>query len=115
MMKEAEQRCAAREFAEFWKGKGYEKGQSQSFWLSLLRNVLGVEKPEEFISFENQVKLDHTSFIDGYIPSTHVLIEQKGLGKDLTIRWLIFDSLSTGKAIFNRSWLLKPSTVDCYL
>lgn len=83
-MKEAEQRRAAREFAEFWKGKGYEKGQSQSFWLSLLRNVLGVEKPEEFISFENQVKLDHTSFIDGYIPSTHVLIEQKGLGKDLT-------------------------------
>ena len=27
--------------------------------------------------------LDHTSFIDGSIPSTHVLIEQKGLGKDL--------------------------------
>lgn len=27
--------------------------------------------------------LDHTSFIDGNIPSTHVLIEQKGLGKNL--------------------------------
>ncbi len=27
--------------------------------------------------------LDHTSFIDGFIPSTHVLIEQKGIGKDL--------------------------------
>ena len=27
--------------------------------------------------------LDHTSFIDGTIPSTKVLIEQKGLGKDL--------------------------------
>lgn len=27
--------------------------------------------------------LDHTSFIDGSIPTTHVLIEQKGLGKDL--------------------------------
>lgn len=27
--------------------------------------------------------LDHTSFIDGIIPATHVLIEQKSLGKDL--------------------------------
>ena len=43
----------------------------------------GVEHPEQFIIFEEQVHLDHTSFIDGTIPSTKVLIEQKGLGKDL--------------------------------
>lgn len=82
-MKEAEQRKAAEEFAAAWKGKGYEKGHSQPFWLSLLHNVYGVEKPEEFINFEDQVKLDHTSFIDGSIPSTHVLIEQKSLDKSL--------------------------------
>lgn len=63
--------------------KGYEKGESQPFWLSLLRDVYGVEHPEQFITFEEQVHLDHTSFIDGTIPSTKVLIEQKGLGKDL--------------------------------
>ena len=63
--------------------KGYEKGESQPFWLSLLRDVYGVEHPEQFIQFEEQVHLDHTSFIDGTIPATHVLIEQKGLGKDL--------------------------------
>ncbi|MCQ2381121.1 MAG: N-6 DNA methylase [Acidaminococcaceae bacterium] len=74
---------AAKEFAEFWENKGYEKGESQPFWLSLLRDVLGVEHPEQFIEFEDQVHLDHTSFIDGMIPSTHVLIEQKGFGKDL--------------------------------
>lgn len=82
-MTDAEQRNAAKEFAQAWSGKGYEKGDSQKFWLSLLRNVFGVEKPEDFIFFEEQVKLDHTSFIDGSIPTTHVLIEQKGLGKDL--------------------------------
>ena len=65
------------------KDKGYEKGESQPFWLSLLRDVYGVEHPEQFIQFEEQVHLDHTSFIDGTIPATHVLIEQKGLGKDL--------------------------------
>ena len=70
-------------FAAFWKDKGYEKGESQAFWMSLLRDVYGIEHPEQFISFENQVKLDHTSFIDGYIDATHVMIEQKGLGKDL--------------------------------
>ena len=78
-----EQRKAAKHFAEFWKGKGYEKGESQKFWLSLLGEVYGVEHPAEYISFEDQVHLDHTSFIDGYIPRTRVLIEQKGLGKDL--------------------------------
>ena len=82
-MTDTEQRIAARNFACDWKGRGYEKGESQSFWLSLLRNVFGIEQPEKFISFEEQVHLDHTSFIDGTIPATKVLIEQKGLGKDL--------------------------------
>ena len=82
-MTDAQRRAAAKEFAAQWAGKGYEKGQSQSFWLSLLRDVYGVEHPETFISFEDQVALDHTSFIDGFIPATHVLIEQKSLGKDL--------------------------------
>lgn len=82
-MTDAEQRAAAKKFAEDWKDKGYEKGMSQPFWLSLLRDVYGVEHPEQYISFEEQVHLDHTSFIDGTIPATKVLIEQKGLGKDL--------------------------------
>ena len=82
-MTAAQQQQAAKNFAAYWKGKGYEKGESQSFWLSLLRDVYGVEQPEQFITFEEQVHLDHTSFIDGAIPSTKVLIEQKGLGKDL--------------------------------
>lgn len=82
-MTEAQQQKAARAFAEYWQDKGYEKGESQKFWLSLLRDVYGVEHPEQFIEFEEQVHLDHTSFIDGYIPTTRVLIEQKALGKDL--------------------------------
>ncbi len=82
-MTDTEQKQAARRFAANWKDKGYEKGQSQAFWLSLLRDVFGVDHPEEFIIFEEQVHLDHTSFIDGTIPATKVLIEQKGLGKDL--------------------------------
>ncbi len=82
-MTDLEQKKAAREFTAYWKNKGYEKGESQAFWLSLLRDVYGIEHPEQFIEFEDQVHLDHTSFIDGYIPSTKVLIEQKGLNKDL--------------------------------
>ena len=74
---------AAKEFAAFWAGKGYEKGQSQAFWLELLQKVFGVEDPTHFVEFEEQVKLDNTSFIDVMIPSTHVMIEQKSLGKDL--------------------------------
>ena len=82
-MTDREQRAAAKAFAEFWKGKGYEKGESQLFWTSLLRDVFGVEKPETIIRFEDKVMLDHTSFIDGIISSTHVLIEQKSADKNL--------------------------------
>ena len=83
-LSDKQQKSAAKAFAEYWDGKGYEKGQSQPFWLSLLRDVLGVEHPEQFISFEDQVHLDHTSFIDGYIKDTKVMIEQKSLDKDLS-------------------------------
>ena len=82
-MNDMQQRAAAKHFAEYWQGKGYEKGESQKFWLSLLGDVLGVEHPAEFISFEDQVHLDHTSFIDGYIDHTHTMIEQKSLGNEL--------------------------------
>lgn len=78
-----EQKEAAKKFVETWQNRGYEKGESQPFWLTLLRDVLGVRYPEKYISFESKVKLDNTSFIDGYISETHVLIEQKSLGKNL--------------------------------
>lgn len=82
-MTDMEKRSAAAKFAEHWKGRGYEKGESQTFWLTLLTEIFGVQDVANFITFEEQVKLDHTSFIDGFIPATHVLIEQKGMDKDL--------------------------------
>ena len=82
-MNDVQQKTAAKAFAAYWKDKGYEKGESQPFWLSLLRDVYGVEHPEQYISFEDQVHIDHTGFIDGFIDATHVMIEQKGLGKNL--------------------------------
>ena len=83
MNTEKQQKVAAMEFAERWAGKGYEKGESQRFWLDLLENVYGVEKPTEFVRFEEQVQLDNTSFIDVMIPATRTMIEMKSLGKDL--------------------------------
>ena len=74
---------SATEFVQRWTGKGYEKGESQQFWLDLLVNVYEVPNITGFITFEEQVKLDHTSFIDGYISATHVMIEQKSVDKDL--------------------------------
>lgn len=82
-MTEKQQKQAAKEFAQKWQGRGYEKGESQKFWLQLLSEVYGVEHAADYIEFEDQVMLDSTSFIDGYIPSTKVLIEQKSLDKDL--------------------------------
>ena len=82
-MTQLEQQKAARKFANEWKGNGYEKSDSQSFWYSLLRDVYGVDQPAKYINFEKTVKDDNTKFIDGYIKKTKVLIEQKSLKIDL--------------------------------
>ena len=75
-MAKNQQQVAAKAFAQGWAGKGYEKGESQSFWMELIQTVLGVERPYDIISFENQIKFSSTNFIDAYIEPTHTLIEQ---------------------------------------
>ena len=72
-----------KKFVAQWSGHGYEKGESQPFWLSFLRDVLGVSEPEKFIRFEVPVKLKHTNFIDAFLPDTKVIIEQKSLSESL--------------------------------
>ena len=84
MRTEKQMAMAAAEFAERWKNRGYERGESQPFWIDLLSNVFGIETPSDgFITFEDHRMVDSSNFIDGRIPSTRVLIEQKSLGKDL--------------------------------
>ena len=74
----------AKKFAERWKNRGDEKSDCQIFWIDLLENVFGIENLAEFIFFEERVQLEHKSFIDAAIPKTHVIIEQKSFGKDLS-------------------------------
>lgn len=82
-MNTGEQKKQAKAFIKRWENRGSERQDSQSFWLDLLQSVYGIENPTEYISFENSVALDHTSFIDGFIDKTKVMIEQKGAKKDL--------------------------------
>lgn len=80
----AEKRAAIRAFVEKWQGKGDEKQETQRFWMALLQNIYDVADPSQYIEFEKTVQLGHQSYIDGYIPSTKVLIEQKGKDIDLS-------------------------------
>lgn len=83
-MTEKQQIKAAKEFVSRWEGKGDEKQETQLFWIDLLQNVLGVENPTSIIQFEKPVVIEkNTKFIDGFIPSTKVLIEQKSIEKKL--------------------------------
>lgn len=82
-MTSVQQQAAAAKFAQDWEGKGYEKGDTQRFWLELLQKVFAVEDPYQFIEFEDQVMVESTNFMDGYIPATKVLIEQKSIEKEL--------------------------------
>ncbi len=79
-----DQKQAVKEFIKDREWKWYEKWQSQPFWIDLLNRVLWVENPAQFIEFEDHVKIDKANgFIDGFIPSTKVLIEQKWIDRNL--------------------------------
>ena len=82
-MNDRERREAAKQFAQSWAGRGDEKQETQAFWMALLQKVFDVPDPEKYISFELPVRLSHTSFIDGFIRETRVLIEQKSQDIDL--------------------------------
>lgn len=83
-MTDAEQREAARQFVNKWRGKGNEDEDGRSYWIDLLHNVLGMENVTDRVDFEKKVYVDgNRKRIDAYIPETRVLIEQKSLGKAL--------------------------------
>lgn len=87
---------AACDFVRTWsqESKGREDADRQTFWNDLLQRVYGIDNYYDYITYEKdvQVKVDGkitTRRIDGYIPSTKVMIEMKGkniknLSKPLT-------------------------------
>lgn len=85
------QKQAAKQFVQDWSGKGYEKGETSRFWIALLQNVFGIQDATKFMEFEIPVKTilkeKGSDYIDGYIPSTKVLIEQKGSKIDLSAKY----------------------------
>ena len=84
MNTEKQIQLAAAAFAERWRGKGDEKSDTQKFWNDFLQKVFGVDDVSSFYESEKRVKVDEsTKFIDIYIPSTKVLVEQKSIDVDL--------------------------------
>jgi type I restriction-modification system DNA methylase subunit len=90
MLLVSKQKLAAKKFVENWTGRGYEKGETQRFWLELLHNIFGIDNPMAMMEFEIPVKTIYkekgSDFIDAYITSTKVLIEQKGSKVDLSAK-----------------------------
>lgn len=83
-MTDAERREAARQFVNKWRGRGREDEDGRLYWIEFLSNVLGMDHVTDRVEFEKKVVVDgNTKRIDVYIPETHVLIEQKSLGKGL--------------------------------
>ena len=79
----ARKQQAANDFAARWKGRGYEKGDTSSFWLELLRDVVGMEDVTTNVRFEQRTTAG--GFIDVVVPDAKTFIEQKSLGIDLSL------------------------------
>ncbi|MCR4759361.1 MAG: hypothetical protein K5705_03720 [Oscillospiraceae bacterium] len=106
-----EQKEAAEEFVVDWGEGGYEKGQAQLFWSTLLTRVfdLKTNAAQYYFQFEEQVKNErgNTDYIDCFIPSVCVLIEQKSFGKDL------FDAFSQAKKYAEQKKIKPRWIVTC--
>lgn len=68
-----------KDFADRWRGKGYEKGDTQQFWIQALHSI-GYPDVNNIL-FEHH--LPSGGFIDVWIPDANVLIEQKSINIDL--------------------------------
>ncbi len=81
VLTESQRRQAAEKFAETWKGRGYEKGDTAHFWNQLLGEVVGMEDIVTAVRYEERTK--DRGFIDVVIPDAKTMIEQKSQEIDL--------------------------------
>lgn len=88
----------ARDFVETWSDptRGHEDKDRQTFLINLIDQVFEIHDYPNYILFEKNVTVpengeNHVKHIDGYIPSTRVMIEMKGRGIDLTKKYLQSD------------------------
>ncbi|MDO5400579.1 MAG: hypothetical protein Q4F17_06315 [Eubacteriales bacterium] len=61
-----QQMQAAKQFAAYWKGRGYEKGNSQPFrladWNTMISNVFAKQAIRYLLNCENEKLLKETMF-----------------------------------------------------
>ena len=50
-----------KNFVEQWREVDGERANYQKFWLTLIRDVFNVDKPEIFVQFEVPVKLKNAT------------------------------------------------------
>ena len=71
-------------FIERWSRADYkEDGSTAPFWIDLLEKILGVPHATDIIKFEETFKHEQKGnplYCDAWIPSLHILIEQKAPG-----------------------------------
>ncbi|MGV9189449.1 class I SAM-dependent DNA methyltransferase [Arcanobacterium canis] len=81
LLSPTQRKRAARNFAQKWAGRGYEKGDTSSFWLELLGDVIGMDDVTTNVRFEKATNTH--GYIDVTIRDAKTVIEQKSLGVDL--------------------------------
>lgn len=80
-MNQVEQKNAAKAFVERWQAaEGNEQRESNSFWIELCVEVLGIPNPTHALSFERKVQGKR---IDVFYEDMGILIENKSRGVDL--------------------------------
>ena len=76
-----EQKTAAKKFVERWQAtEGNEQRESNSFWIELCSQVLGIANPTQQLDFERKVKGRR---IDVFYEDRSILIENKSRGVSL--------------------------------
>lgn len=81
MVDQRQRKVAAKAFVEAWKNRGNEKEDTHTFWLELLRDVVGMEDVTTAVRFEQRTVKG--GYIDVVIADAKTFIEQKSFGISL--------------------------------
>lgn len=74
-------RFAAEQFRDTWKGRGYEKGDTATFWNHPLSDVVGMDDVVTNVRYEERAASG--GFIDVMISDAKTIVEQKAINVDL--------------------------------
>ncbi len=73
----------SKNFIDSWLTRDHKECETALFWVSLLQDVLEIDRPADYLQFAKPLPLLPKCYIDVYLPKAEVLVAMQNAGCDL--------------------------------